>query len=346
MSSEWIRCFVLFTNRAVSTFNLYPNFCSVFDDWITMRDFTTYRHMSARACWRWICVRCVANWKLITIDQLVRFVNRLTNLSNEKKARTLHTCWWCASVCFISTIRILCSMAYFFALATKSCWSDVNFGNAPPNIPSKGEREPGPNSTSPNCRRSFNGVVIKGIFGCQSECWRKRKNREKKHMIRHKQIDRCSADTSQQSRWGALTIFYRTLTIDFLFQNISIDLNWPLVPPVHSSNLVVDEIVDAPGLCHLIAFIVRLVNNLELEFICNLYRRFNGRPREPYRMRYAFSFSQFSHNINHSRFWLLQARQLHTHTHQLNGGGSSWTMRVCVWVCVRRRWPRRAFFFR
>lgn len=81
----------------------------------------------------------------------------------------IRTCWWCASVCFISTIRMLCSMAYFFALATKSCWSDVNFGSAPLKMPSSGDREPGPNSTSPSCRRSFNGALINGIFGCQSE---------------------------------------------------------------------------------------------------------------------------------------------------------------------------------
>lgn len=81
----------------------------------------------------------------------------------------VRTCWWCASVCFISTIRMLCSMAYFFALATKSCWSDVNFGSAPLKMPSNGDREPGPNSTSPSCRRSFNGALIYGIFGCQSE---------------------------------------------------------------------------------------------------------------------------------------------------------------------------------
>lgn len=35
-------------------------------------------------------------------------------------------------------------------------------------MPSNGEREPGPNSTSPNCRKSFNGALMNGIFGCQS----------------------------------------------------------------------------------------------------------------------------------------------------------------------------------
>lgn len=97
-----------------------------------------YLHIKARACWRWICVRWVAS------------------------------CWWCAKVCFMRTIRMLCSIAYFLALATRSCWSDVSLGKAPPRMPSSAERDPGPNSTSPSCRRSFIGVVMKGIFGCHS----------------------------------------------------------------------------------------------------------------------------------------------------------------------------------
>lgn len=36
-------------------------------------------------------------------------------------------------------------------------------------MPSNGDRDPGPNSTSPNCRKSVNGTLINGIFGCQSE---------------------------------------------------------------------------------------------------------------------------------------------------------------------------------
>ena len=45
------------------------------------------------------------------------------------------TCCWCANVCFISTILMLCSMAYFFALLTRSLWSEVSFGRAPPRMP-------------------------------------------------------------------------------------------------------------------------------------------------------------------------------------------------------------------
>lgn len=134
-------------------------------------DFRTYRHINASACWRWICVRCVANC------ENERRANSLNTLRIQSSK--IRTCWWWASVCFISTIRMLCSMAYFFALATRSCWSDVNFGKAPPNMPNSGDREPGPNSTSPNCRRSFNGIVMKGIFGCQSELWRKKRRKSK-----------------------------------------------------------------------------------------------------------------------------------------------------------------------
>lgn len=45
------------------------------------------------------------------------------------------TCCWWANVCFIRTILMLCSIAYFFALFTVSCCSDEIFGRPAPNIP-------------------------------------------------------------------------------------------------------------------------------------------------------------------------------------------------------------------
>lgn len=126
-----------------------------------------YLHMSANACCRCTCVRWLANCE--REEKNISWSNRIVSIPSKWQHRCVQTCWWCASVCFISTIRMLCSMAYFFALATKSCWSDVNFGSAPLKMPSNGDREPGPNSTSPSCRRSFNGALINGIFGCQSE---------------------------------------------------------------------------------------------------------------------------------------------------------------------------------
>lgn len=65
-----------------------------------------------------------------------------------------NTCCWCANVCFMRTILMLCSIAYFLARVTVSCCSDVNRGNVPPNIPNNADRAPGPNLTSPFCLKS------------------------------------------------------------------------------------------------------------------------------------------------------------------------------------------------
>lgn len=81
-----------------------------------------YLHISAKACCLWTWVLWLANC----------------------------CCWW-ASVCFISTILILCSIAYFFAFVTVSFCSPVSLGNVPPKIPSTDDRVPGPNTTSPIC---------------------------------------------------------------------------------------------------------------------------------------------------------------------------------------------------
>uniref|UniRef100_A0A2M3ZQ15 Putative secreted peptide n=1 Tax=Anopheles braziliensis TaxID=58242 RepID=A0A2M3ZQ15_9DIPT len=70
---------------------------------------------------------------------------------------------------------MLCSMAYFFALVTSSCCSEVRRGRAPPSIPSSADRVPGPNATSPVWRMSYTGcnryggifVSVKGWLGCE-----------------------------------------------------------------------------------------------------------------------------------------------------------------------------------
>lgn len=59
-------------------------------------------------------------------------------------------------------------MAYFFAFVTVSCCSVDNRGNDPPNIPSNADLAPGPNFTSPDCRKSDMGVEMNGTFGFQS----------------------------------------------------------------------------------------------------------------------------------------------------------------------------------
>lgn len=59
-------------------------------------------------------------------------------------------------------------MAYFFAFVTVSCCSVDRRGNDPPNMPSNAERAPGPNFTSPDCRRSDIGAEMNGTFGFQS----------------------------------------------------------------------------------------------------------------------------------------------------------------------------------
>lgn len=97
---------------------------------------------------------------LLTREEIVIFFGYNTSQTQ--------TCWWWANVCFIKTMRILCSMAYFLAFATRSCCSDDSFGSAPPKMPKSADRDPGPNSTSPSCRKSFNGALMNGIFGCQS----------------------------------------------------------------------------------------------------------------------------------------------------------------------------------
>lgn len=101
--------------------------------------FATHRHINARACCLWTWVRWLANC----------------------------CCWW-ANVCFIRTILMLCSIAYFLALVTVSCCSLDRRGKDPPNMPSNAEREPGPNFTSPDCLISVTGAEMNGIFGFQS----------------------------------------------------------------------------------------------------------------------------------------------------------------------------------
>uniref|UniRef100_A0A2M4B2E0 Putative secreted protein n=1 Tax=Anopheles triannulatus TaxID=58253 RepID=A0A2M4B2E0_9DIPT len=60
---------------------------------------------------------------------------------------------------------MLCSMAYFFALVTSSCCSEVRRGRAPPSMPSRADRVPGPNATSPVWRMSYTGCNrYAGIF--------------------------------------------------------------------------------------------------------------------------------------------------------------------------------------
>uniref|UniRef100_A0A2M4DPG2 Putative secreted protein n=1 Tax=Anopheles darlingi TaxID=43151 RepID=A0A2M4DPG2_ANODA len=60
---------------------------------------------------------------------------------------------------------MLCSMAYFFALVTSSCCSEVSRGRAPPSMPSRADRVPGPNATSPVWRMSYTGCNrYAGIF--------------------------------------------------------------------------------------------------------------------------------------------------------------------------------------
>lgn len=72
--------------------------------------------MSASACWRCTCVRCEAI-----------------------------CCCWCASVCFMSTILMLCSMAYFLARDTASDCSELSRGSDPPRMAgSKEHFAPGP----------------------------------------------------------------------------------------------------------------------------------------------------------------------------------------------------------
>lgn len=82
----------------------------------------SHLHISAKACCLWTWVRWLAS-----------------------------CCCWCASVCFIRTIRILCSIAYFLAFVTVSHWSEFNRGKVPPKIPRTADRVPGPKTTSPVC---------------------------------------------------------------------------------------------------------------------------------------------------------------------------------------------------
>lgn len=84
----------------------------------------TYRHMSASACCRCTCVR----WLAIC-------------------------CCWCASVCFMSTILMLCSIAYFLARATASACSEDSRGSDPPRIAGSVEHfAPGPEGTRTSAR--------------------------------------------------------------------------------------------------------------------------------------------------------------------------------------------------
>lgn len=80
----------------------------------------SHLHMSASACCRCTCVRCEAI-----------------------------CCCWCASVCFMSTILMLCSMAYFLARDTASACSDDSRGSDPPRIAGSVEHfAPGPEPTN------------------------------------------------------------------------------------------------------------------------------------------------------------------------------------------------------
>ena len=92
---------------------------------IFMLFYHSHLHIKAKACWRCTWVLWLANC----------------------------CCWW-ANVCFIKTILILCSMAYFFAFVTVSCWLDVSRGRDPPKMPSRADLVPGPKATSPVCFKS------------------------------------------------------------------------------------------------------------------------------------------------------------------------------------------------
>lgn len=59
---------------------------------------------------------------------------KILNVSKIIDNLEVTCCWW-AKVCFMRTILMLCSIAYFFALFTVSCCSDVIFGKPPPNMP-------------------------------------------------------------------------------------------------------------------------------------------------------------------------------------------------------------------
>lgn len=52
----------------------------------------------------------------------------------NNRMRKLTSCW-CARVCFISTILMLCSMAYFLARVTASCCSWLSLGSPAPSRP-------------------------------------------------------------------------------------------------------------------------------------------------------------------------------------------------------------------
>lgn len=79
-------------------------------------------------------------------------------------ARKLTSCW-CASVCFISTILMLCSMAYFLARVTASCCSWLSFGSPAPRRPGIVVfRAPGPEQHNSNVKVPTSKAYFLGII--------------------------------------------------------------------------------------------------------------------------------------------------------------------------------------
>lgn len=94
-----------------------------------LKSSNSHLHMSAKACCLWTCVLWLAN-----------------------------CCCWCAKVCFMRTIRMLCSIAYFLALLTVSNCSVVSRGKVPPKMPNT--LVAGPKATSPTCLMVYMGCLM------------------------------------------------------------------------------------------------------------------------------------------------------------------------------------------